>query len=166
MSTTMMMSDNASIYPSKVPMYEGGRASPVPTLVPGYDRYLSRGPQQSEIELSRLDLNYNDQQPLLPPGQSTVSLPGYASPPQAMYQSPAQQYPPAQPAAYNGAGLVMGDGFREAPVHRPYPSQQGSYASQQRPYPPSQNGSSGSWAQPPPTEQGEVNMAGRGTFRR
>ncbi|ETW74884.1 hypothetical protein HETIRDRAFT_482685 [Heterobasidion irregulare TC 32-1] len=166
MSTTMMMSDNASIYPSKVPMYEGGRASPVPTLVPGYDRYLSRGPQQSEIELSRLDLNYNDQQPLLPPGQSTVSLPGYASPPQAMYQSPAQQYPPAQPAAYNGAGLVVGDGFREAPIHRPYPSQQGSYASQQRPYPPSQNGSSGSWAQPPPTEQGEVNMAGRGTFRR
>ncbi|THH05494.1 hypothetical protein EW146_g9887, partial [Bondarzewia mesenterica] len=140
-ASTNMMSDTASLYPSKGQFYEGGRASPAPsTRVPGYEQYIARGLHPSEIELSRLDLPYNDQQPLLPSTQSSTSLPGYASP----YDTPPTQYPPvpAIPAVYQGD---VGDSFREAPVHRPYLSRQGS-----------------SFA---PSESGDVNMAGRGIYR-
>jgi hypothetical protein len=99
----------------------GGRNSPAPSFS-GYNRYLTHGPRgDSEIELSRFDL---DQQPLLPPtllpgpGQSSHSLPpGYASPQPPYAAQGATQYPP-QPA-YHGR-MSSHDGFREAPTHRPY----------------------------------------------
>ncbi|TFY80097.1 hypothetical protein EWM64_g3912 [Hericium alpestre] len=126
-STANMLSDSASVYPSKSQFYVNGRGSPAPSgRLQAYDRYLQHGPQQSEIELSRLDLPYTDQQPLLPPGSrynapSTSSLPGYDSPVQ---QYPPQQYPP--PPGVAPAYIASMDDFREAPLHRPYPSRQGS----------------------------------------
>ncbi|KAI0343669.1 DUF221-domain-containing protein [Trametopsis cervina] len=115
----------------------GGRASPAPSALLGYDKYLAQGPQP-EIEMNRLD---TDQLPLLTaqPGQpwasaSNVSL-GYSP-----YGTPIQEVPPVpytQP---------MQD-YRQAPLHRPYPSDQSGY-------PP-----------PPPQPQGDMNMAGRGARR-
>ncbi|KAI0062426.1 DUF221-domain-containing protein [Artomyces pyxidatus] len=148
-STTNMMSDAGSVYPSKSQFYEGGRASPAPT-VPGYNNYLAHGAQNSEIELSRLDIPYHgDQQPLLPNAQSTSSLPGYSLP-QQPYDSPQAQYPP--PPGINPAyhASSPSDGYREAPTHRPYPSRQASGYTQ---------------PQPPRPDGGPVNMAGRGAFR-
>jgi len=103
----------------------GGRDSPAPSL-PGYARYLNRGPgMDSEIELSRFD---PDRQPLLPStllpgaGQSTQTLPGYPSPQPPHVVSGISQYPPPPGNAYHGRGSGS-DGFREAPMHRPYSRQ-------------------------------------------
>jgi calcium permeable stress-gated cation channel len=82
-----------------------------------------------------------DQQPLLSPGHmyaqssSMTSLPGYA-PPAPGLQYPSQTSLASQPPAA---------GFREAPLHRPYPpSREASgYAS----------------------SNGDINVAGRGAFR-
>ncbi|KAI0313029.1 hypothetical protein OF83DRAFT_1176076, partial [Amylostereum chailletii] len=170
MATTAYMSDAGSAYPSKPGMF--------------------RGILGSEIELSRFDGPYNDQAPLLPPpgfvgpNQSMSSLPSYHNSPQQAYSSPQNTYTSPQQSytspqqtynspqqTYNspqfespqaqypppGAGMGMapvyhaqsqGD-YRQAPTHRPPPSRQGSaftYA--------------GSAEGP-----GEMNMAGRGTFR-
>lgn len=142
-STTNMMSDTASLYPSKGQFYDGGRSSPAPAI-PGYNTYLAHGTQASEIELSQLNLPYvGDEQPLLPGTQSTSSLPGYATPPQTY-----EQYPPPPGVAPVYHSNSPSDGYREAPMHRPYPSRQASG------YAPSQAG--------PP---GPVNMAGRGAYR-
>ena len=58
-SSTTMLNDNGSV----AQLNPTGRASPAPSRLAGYDRYLASGPQP-EIELSRLD----DQQPLLTAG--------------------------------------------------------------------------------------------------
>ncbi|KAH9889394.1 DUF221-domain-containing protein [Cubamyces lactineus] len=127
---------------------DSGRASPAPSKIAGYDRYLSQGPQP-EIEMSRLD-TVSDVQPLLPnqqaPGyfdpqaaasRSNIDLGGYgyASPP--VSDSAAT---PLMPAAYPN------DAYREAPLHRPYPNQAYSSSNQYVPqqyspqsqYPPQQ----------------------------
>ncbi|KAH9952686.1 DUF221-domain-containing protein [Russula dissimulans] len=96
----------------KVP--RSGRNSPAPSL-PGYNRYLSQGP------LARFD---PDQQPLLPatlvagPGQSSNYLPGYSS------SELPSQYPPG----IHGR-VPSNDGYREAPIHRPYSGQGSSFNS-------------------------------------
>jgi calcium permeable stress-gated cation channel len=148
------------------------QASIAKTQYTGYDRnkYLAHGPQASEIELSRLDTG--DQAPLLPHmlpyGQSQSSLPAYPpsrigtpvgriapdeipTPPlpyQSPYQSPASAYP-SDSYAYPPGVYQPPYESREAPMHRPQPSRQGS---------------SYSYAQPntSPNVGGEANMAGRG----
>ncbi|KIJ65940.1 hypothetical protein HYDPIDRAFT_87248 [Hydnomerulius pinastri MD-312] len=151
-------SDSASLYHQKTHYYAGsvagGRASPAPTA---YDRYLAKGPSnsQSEIELARIGQS-NDQLPLLnDPGYGFTDgqnqpplppLPGYSSPermtPPTRFASPGPlQYPP-QSSAYRSPT----EGYREAPLHRPYP--------------PSRQGSASFSNEPPPS-----NMAGRGVYR-
>ncbi|KIP11341.1 hypothetical protein PHLGIDRAFT_99971 [Phlebiopsis gigantea 11061_1 CR5-6] len=120
-----------------------GRASPAPSKIAGYDRYLNQGPQP-EIEMSRLDI---DQLPLLNaqgPGyfeasRSNVSLASYS--PYASPQYGGSPHPPPVPA------VPANQDFREAALHRPYP--------------PSRQATG--YALPP--QQDEVNMAGRGAFR-
>lgn len=57
-STNLLANDNAS----RAQLYAAsGRASPAPSKMTSYDRYLASGPQP-EIEMARLDY---DQQPLL-----------------------------------------------------------------------------------------------------
>ena len=129
----------------------GGRASPAPSA---YDRYATKTPMNpsnlSAIELSRLgssvdhlpllnDAGYNNgvgdvltQDPLVPP------LPRYASPdpmsrPSSRYGSPGPQPPPrlapvspAPPQYPPQAGMQYSpvEGYREAPLHRPYASRE------------------------------------------
>ncbi|KAG1760603.1 hypothetical protein EDD22DRAFT_1043847 [Suillus occidentalis] len=130
--------DNASLYHQKVHQYagsiNGGRASPAP---PAFDRYLAQGPSQSlnDIELARMNHSV-DQLPLLTDHQSygyfdarqqPSPSPLHGSPdrmaPPSRYGSPApmasqlqMQYPPA-PGMHRGPT----EGYREAPLHRPYP---------------------------------------------
>ncbi|KAG1860839.1 hypothetical protein F4604DRAFT_1790278 [Suillus subluteus] len=132
--------DNASLYHQKTHQYAGsiigGRASPAP---PPFDRYLAQGPSQSlnDIELARMNQSV-DQLPLLTDHQSygyfdarqqppPSPLHGYDSPdrmtPPSRYGSPApmatppqMQYPP-HPGMYRSPT----EGYREAPLHRPYP---------------------------------------------
>jgi hypothetical protein len=103
--------DSTAVYPA------GGRDSPAPSL-PGYAKYLAQGHgADSEIELSRFDL---DQQPLLPPtlmagaGQSSQALPVYSS---QMPQGGVTQYPPPPGTAYHGRVTS-----NEAPTYRPQES--------------------------------------------
>ncbi|KAG2369219.1 hypothetical protein BDR07DRAFT_1267749 [Suillus spraguei] len=133
-------SDNASLYHQKVRQYAGsiggGRASPAP---PAFDRYLAQGPSQSsnDIELTRMNQSV-DQLPLLTDHQSygyfdarqqppPSPLHGHDSPdqitPPSRYGSPApmatlpqMQYPP-----HAGMHRSPTEGYREAPLHRPYP---------------------------------------------
>ncbi|OAX42791.1 DUF221-domain-containing protein [Rhizopogon vinicolor AM-OR11-026] len=161
MTSTAMFSnagggDNASIYHQKAHYHAGsmaeGRASPAPSA---FDRYLVKGPSrsQSDIELARMNQSV-DQLPLLTDhqsygyfdaGQQQPPLPGYSSPgrmtPPARYASPApmampphMQYPP-----HPGMQRSPTEGYREAPLHRPYP---------------------------PPSEPQSQNMAGRGAYQR
>lgn len=143
--------DSASVY-QKTHYHAGsiavvGRASPVPSA---FDRYATRAPpsNMSAIELSRLGSSV-DHLPLLNDGyhlggEVPPPLPGYASEgmgrpssrhataspagqAQARYSSgspvpqlPVLSYPPQ-------AGMGYGaEGYREAPVHRPYSSREGS----------------------------------------
>lgn len=135
--------------------YDVGRASPAPSKMVAYDRYLAQGPaSRSDIEMTRLN---TDQVPLLTaqqdPGffspmasRSNTTLASYAPP----YSSPmlAESVPqlpvfPAMPPTQD---------YREAPLHRPYPSspQPQLQPQPQQSYPP---------APSPP------NMAGRGAHR-
>ncbi|KAH7883216.1 hypothetical protein F5I97DRAFT_1980176 [Phlebopus sp. FC_14] len=149
----------------------GGRASPAPGA---YDRYLASGPSnsQSEFELARLgqsvdhlpllkDQGYGYAEPPLPilPGYSperaatptrfaspAPMAPRYASPapmtPPPRFASPAPiQYPP-QSVMYQSQPPP--EGYREAPLHRPYP--------------PSRQGTANNPEEP-------VNLAGRGVHR-
>jgi len=103
--------DSTGVFPAS------GRDSPAPSL-PGYNRYLTQGPTtSSDIELARFD---PDQQPLLPAtliagaGQSSQNLPGYSS---SELGIPYQGQVPSN------------DGYREAPIHRPYSGQGQSFNS-------------------------------------
>lgn len=142
---------SANLLASGKPDYSGaGRASPAPSKISGYDRYLAQGAQQ-EIEMSRLNV---DQVPLLTAPQaqgyfdptasrSNVSLSTTYSP----YSTPplggSPQFPPHVPQVPPVPALPQGQDYREASLHRPYaPRQQASGN-----------------ASP------EVNMAGRGAFR-
>jgi calcium permeable stress-gated cation channel len=119
----------------------GGRASPAPPSLPGYEKYLAQG-AHAEIEMNRLD---TDQLPLLtaPQGQpwasaSNVSL-GYSP-----YGTPVQEVPPVP-------HMPQTQDYRQASLHRPYPTGPSGY--------------------PPPVPRpqqepsGEMNMAGRGARR-
>ncbi|KAI0691098.1 hypothetical protein BC835DRAFT_1279760 [Cytidiella melzeri] len=117
--------------------YGGGRASPAPSAMANYDKYLAQG-THAEIEMNRFD---TDQLPLLTAQQrqpwasaSNVSL-GYSPYPTPEHEVPPMPYMPQT------------QDYRQASLHRPYPTD-GSV------YPPS----------PPQPQQprGEVNMAGRG----
>lgn len=144
-----MLSDTASLAPSKSAFYANGRQSPAPSLPKGnFDRYMQRGPggsagTQDEFELSRFDTAYStDQQPLLGYGQR---------PPIDRSVSSLPQYPGQSASTVH---LPM-DGYREAPLHRPSPiSRDPSYGNQT---PPSQYQGYNS-----PSE--DMNMAGRGAF--
>ncbi|KAI0090701.1 DUF221-domain-containing protein [Irpex rosettiformis] len=122
----------------------GGRGSPAPSTIMNYDKYLAQGPQ-SEIELNRLDV---DQLPLLTAQQgqpwasaSSVSLGN------SQYQIPMQESPPPMPY------MPQTQDYRQAPLHRPYPTDQSGYP----PPPP----------QPQHQQQSsrDMNMAGRGARR-
>jgi hypothetical protein len=142
-------SDSASIYHQKTHHYagsaSGGRASPAPST---FDRYATKAPSLSAIELSRLghsadrlplldDPGYNfmdgQNQPPFPPGYSS---PGRMTPP-PRFASPAPQLPPnrfASPAPLqyppqSGMQHPPIEGYREAPLHRPYPPSRNSSAS-------------------------------------
>lgn len=139
------------LQPSKSEYYAAGRASPAPSKMAGYDRYLQQGPQgsqQDHIEMTRFDA---DQMPLLTaqqtpgyfdPSRSNVSLPSYSpyGSPQMADSSPQIPPMPAMPPSQD---------YRQAQLHRPYP--------------PSREPSG--YAPPPQAPGGDVNMAGRGAFR-
>ena len=171
-----------------------GRASPAPSKG-AYDRYLAQGPSQTDIEMTRFD--GSDQLPLLtsqqapgyfdPMNRSNVSLP-YGTP-----SAPSLHGSPEVPGV--GAPLLpsmaASQPYREAPVHRPYPSREmsgspGPYQAYGQPPPPQQQQQQyqqqyqqqpyqqqpyGQYP-PQPSRQGspgggqEQNMAGRGAFRR
>jgi hypothetical protein len=184
-TTNILAGDGASLGPTKSMFYANpsGRGSPAPAYGRGspapsvYDRYMARGPMHhpgasSEIELSRIDSNA-DQLPLLMSQQGYFdgapprpvsdqyyqqSPPGGSTPPGVMQprMSPQTQYPPA-PTAYRGEG----DGYREAPVHRPYPRQSSNLSTHSRQAP--------SYTSRPPSNysssQGGDSMAGRGVYR-
>lgn len=141
-----------------------GRASPAPSKMVGYDRYLAQGPQ-GEIEMSRFDV---DQMPLLTAQQA----PGYFDPNVAASRSnvslsyspypspgPSPQIQPEVPSHFAPQpppvpAMPMGQDYREAALHRPYPPSREPSG-----YPPTSS------YPPPPGPGGEVNMAGRGAFR-
>lgn len=165
--------DSASVYHQKTHYYAGsmagGRASPAPSAFERYANKPQMNPSNlSAIELSRLgssvdhlpllnDPGYNpgevqNQPPLAPP------LPRYASPdpisrPSSRYGSPVAQPPPrfASPAPLQyppQAGMQYSpvEGYREAPLHRPYPSRDSS-------------------AQHSSRESVSSNIGGRGAYR-
>ncbi|EIW54410.1 DUF221-domain-containing protein [Trametes versicolor FP-101664 SS1] len=124
----------------KVPYAESGRGSPAPSKFAGYDRYLASGPQP-EIEMTRLDTT-SDVQPLLPHQQA----PGYFDPGAASRSNiDLGAYDYSTPPLSDNAGTPLvpaaypNDAYREAPLHRPYPTQ--TYSSNYSPqsqYPPQQ----------------------------
>lgn len=65
-SSATLLNDNGST----AQLNPTGRASPAPSRMTGYDRYLANGPQP-EIEMARLDY---DQQPLLHAAVSSPQL--------------------------------------------------------------------------------------------
>ncbi|KAG2109235.1 uncharacterized protein F5147DRAFT_753188 [Suillus discolor] len=131
--------DNASLYHQKVHQYagsiSGGRASPAP---PAFDRYLAQGPSQSvnDIELARMNQSV-DQLPLLTDHQSYGYFDARQQPPPSPlheYNSPDRMTPPSRygspaPMAtlpqmqYPPRPGIHTEGYREAPLHRPYPPQ-------------------------------------------
>ncbi|CAL1711425.1 unnamed protein product [Somion occarium] len=155
-SANLLAMDNKSqFYASSTTLT--GRASPAPAKA-AYDRYLAQGPQP-EIEMTRFD---GDQQPLLtaqqvpgyfdPMNHSTASLP-YSTAPSLGGLPEVPPMVPQVPAQYQQQ-------YREAPVHRPYPSRE--ISSSPGPY----QGYSQYPAQRSSPERGsEVNMAGRGAYR-
>ena len=165
--------DSASVYHQKTHYYAGsmagGRASPAPSVFDRYANRTSTNPASvSAIELSRLGASV-DHLPLLnDPGYTlgdvanqgslVAPLPRYASPdpmlqPPSRYASPAPQPSPPRfaspgPVQYPPqAGMQHSpvEGYREAPLHRPYPSR----------------GSSAHHA----SQESIANLAGRGVFR-
>ncbi|KAF9228428.1 DUF221-domain-containing protein [Gyrodon lividus] len=163
--------DSASIYHQKTHYHpgsmSGGRGSPAPSA---FDRYAAKSAlnSSSAIELSPLGQS-TDHLPLLnDPGYNNFTdrqnqpphpaLPGYPSSdrmtPPPRFASPAPQLPPprfATPAPlqyppHSGMQRSPVEGYREAPLHRPYPHSREN----------STNLSNG-----PPAP----NLAGRGTHR-
>ncbi|KAH9855932.1 DUF221-domain-containing protein [Lenzites betulinus] len=142
----------------KAPYSDSGRGSPAPSKMAGYDRYLSQGPTP-EIEMTRLDTT-SDVQPLLPHQQtlgyfdpmaaasrSNVDLGGYG------YASDTAVGTPLIPAAYPN------NAYREAPLHRPYPSQGAPQQySPQSQYPPQQYSPQSTYP-PQPQFQGQARMS-------
>ncbi|KAI0079228.1 DUF221-domain-containing protein [Panus rudis PR-1116 ss-1] len=145
-STNMLSNEPKQFYAQS---NNSGRASPAMGKS-AYERYLSHGPTQSDIEMTRLDV---DQMPLLTaqqtPGyydanRSTTSFGG------SLGGSP--EVPPPQVPA----GIAPLQGYREAPIHRPIHQQYPSQPQMMQGYPPP--------PQQPPSD-GEFNMAGRGAYR-
>ncbi|KAH9944775.1 DUF221-domain-containing protein [Amylocystis lapponica] len=131
-SGNILGSDTASMKHPVAPYYAGSRpSSPAPSKIAGYDRYLTQGTQQ-EFEMSRLDV---DQLPLLSSqtpayynqnvmmgSPSMTSLPSYADASPPMNPNPQAMPPmPRMPTAYDSQ-YNLTEGYREAPLHRPYPS--------------------------------------------
>jgi calcium permeable stress-gated cation channel len=146
-STNSLGDGMSTIGPSKSVFYANGRSSPAPP-VPGYDRYMARGPGGSgkdEYELTRFDsttaLPHTDEQPLLAHTQQL----GYADPVALASRPTLPSYPSA-------SRVDLDNGIREAPLHRPYLSREMSNYS---------NASSPGGYSP-----AEENMAGRGAFRK
>ncbi|OCH90575.1 DUF221-domain-containing protein [Obba rivulosa] len=151
-----------------------GRAeSPAPQKLAGYDRYLAQGPQ-TEIELTRFEL---DRQPLLnapqPQGYFDPNMNGSAASLAPSYGHPmteAQTTPPLPvlPSAYDST-RNLNDGYREAPVHRPYPQYPNQYPPSQYQYPsatpPGLGYQSPRLTPSPPREEGGQSFAGRGAYR-
>jgi len=135
--STNILSDTESLYQTKAPFYTAsGRASPAPSFsASDVNRYLARGPQHGEIELSRLDVPAS--QPLLPGQsyavQSTSTLPVYSY--HAQYDSPTMQYPPGVARPLLGSPPQLSRGATPHPTY------------------------------PPPPESNDTNMAGRGLYR-
>jgi len=155
-----------------------GRASPAPSAA--YDRYMTpmhHPGASSDIELNRIDTNA-DRLPLL------MSQQGYfeARPPSHPYQQPGGFAPPPLPPGSipQHPHMMQGQqgqqyspapsGYREAPLHRPYPphahSRQASNLSQH-------NLQAGPYSGPPSRQQSSYslpqggdaqNMAGQGTY--
>lgn len=118
----------------------GGRASPAPSA---FERYATRAPMNpsnlSAIELSRLGSSV-DHLPLLDDAEGPLAapLPRYSSPdpmsrPPSRYAPPAPQiqttprFGPSAPPQYPPqAGMQYSpvEGYREAPLHRPYLSRE------------------------------------------
>lgn len=140
--------DNGSIYHQsayRAGSMGGGRASPAPSA---FDRYLAKGPSQSQsdIELARMNQSV-DQLPLLTDHQSygfnspdRMTPPPRFGSPAPMAMQPQMQYPP-----HPGMQRTPTEGYREAPLHRPYP-----------PHHPTSSYSNEPLSQ---------NMAGRGVYR-
>ncbi|KAH8087807.1 DUF221-domain-containing protein [Cristinia sonorae] len=156
-STNLLTQDDkASVYGMGGP--GSGRSSPAPSKALDYNRYLQHGTQPSgDIEMARLD-----QLPLLTTNPSGFFDPGASEVTLAsayQHQSPMREqsqtnlnYPPQ----LQHHGLE----YREAPIHRPYPSAQNmGYDSRAPGY---------SARSPGPGEYGPSggdNMAGRGAHR-
>ncbi|GBE80758.1 predicted protein [Sparassis crispa] len=103
-STTLLNSDVASLEPAKSQFYaNSGRASPAPSKMAGYDRYLAQVPHH-EIEMTRMDA---DQQPLLTAPQTL----GYYEP-GAMASRSTMSLTPSQ----YGSPLSVGDGHEVPPM--------------------------------------------------
>jgi hypothetical protein len=107
-STTVFGDSSVSLHPGKSQYY----ASEPSLRIPGYDNYLSSGPNSpavgSDIELSRLD---SMQEPLLSPRT------GYYQ-----HQGGMSQHSVATPPSLYQESMTA-NGSREAPLHRP----QGSF---------------------------------------
>jgi len=129
--------DSSSAHHQKMHHYagsmSGGRASPAPSA---FERYAAKGASNSSsaIELSRLGQSVdhlpllNDPGYIFTGGQNQPPLPGYSSPsrmtPPPRFASPAP-LPPTRfaspaPMQYSPHRSPV-EGYREAPLHRPYP---------------------------------------------
>lgn len=168
-STAIMGGDKSNFYA------DGRAGSPAPTMaapLPGYEKYMARGPQhQPEYEMTRFDSNL-DQAPLLYSQQPTGYDPRYNN-----STTTLEGYPqPLSIPQYPGMARETTSSSREAPVHRPQQTGYSSYveesprpqysmrspseqsASSPRPQYSERSPSSYSGNQP----SGPQNMAGRG----
>jgi hypothetical protein len=167
MTSTALLGDNASIAPPKSNFYADGRAaSPVLGQLPGYDKYMARGPQvqSPEYEMARFDSNY-DRAPLL----GSQQQPGYADSPYTQSNS-ALTYPPSPSAQqaipqYPGMAREVSGGPREAPVHRPQFTQRSPSSYQDQSSRPQYSGRAPSGYSPHSGPTEPPNMAGRGAHR-
>lgn len=138
--------DSASVYHQQMHYHAGsmagGRASPAPSA---FERYTNRTPMDpSAIELSRLGSSV-DHLPLLNDNYNPGDVPNpdplagprprYASPdpmmrPPSQFVSPVPQAPPRlsslQYPPQAGSQYSPVEGYREVPLHRPYPSRDNS----------------------------------------
>ncbi|PSR72720.1 hypothetical protein PHLCEN_2v11415 [Hermanssonia centrifuga] len=143
--------------PTKSEYGPADRMSPAPSKMMGYDRYLAQGPQP-EIEMSRLNI---DRVPLLTAQQN----PGYFDPMgsrsnMSLLSTPGAQYSPHASPTLDSPTQIPAippmqptQDYRQASLHRPYPSSNQSQGQAAMGYPP----------QPPQGQ--DMNMAGRGAFR-
>jgi len=142
-ATTQILGEGgSSLGPSKSGFFAHGRSSPAPQL-PGYDQYMIRGPASQFENLPLLE--NTDGRPQYPHQESTASGSWHGQQP---YYSPSSlsrlsssdvQYPP--PPMQSSPS----EGYREAPIHRPY-LPQGQYPPQAHRQYTSDQGSSGNAA--------------------